>query len=267
MSVEEQNSPEAVPELNLGEAFEGVLAWWRGTGVDCLFHDETTRWTAPPSDEAAATRRDAEQPARPSPVRPSLAAARPEPDLPPPLDQTGWPQTLDEFGDWWLNEPALDNGRRTGRVAPRGPRNAALLIVVPEPEREDRDKLLTGPHGMLLKAILSAMALDEREIYFASALTRHTPVTDWEAAAAGIVGAALRHHIALVAPRRILTLGSSILPLLGNDLPHLPANLRNFNHEGQSIPVLAADDLAALLNRPLGKKRFWQAWLEWTDTD
>ncbi|HKX79083.1 MAG TPA: hypothetical protein VJM34_11240, partial [Novosphingobium sp.] len=219
MTGEPHSSRNGEPDRTLAEAFEGALAWWRNAGVDCLFHDEPTSWAAPAPEDAASSRTDA---SRPAPAPPSSASREVEPEPAPELDRTGWPRELTAFGEWWLTEPALDNGRVADRVAPRGPANAALMIVVPEPEREDRDVLLSGPQGRLLKAILTAMGLEADAVYFASALTRHTPAADWTGTGDGIIGAALRHQVGLAQPRRIVAFGSTILPLLGNDPPQSP---------------------------------------------
>lgn len=161
-------------------------------------------------------------------------------------------------------EPALDDGRISGRVPPRGVQGAPLMIVVPEPEREDRDRLMSGPQGKLLDSILAAMNLGADDIYLASVLPRHTPMADWTALAAGGMGRVLAHHIGLVGPGRLIAFGGNILPLLGNDPTHNSSNVREFNHDEQRIPLLVARSLPVLLERPRWKANLWQAWLDWT---
>ncbi|MFD1959794.1 hypothetical protein ACFSHP_13575 [Novosphingobium panipatense] len=48
------------------------------------------------------------------------------------------------------------------------------MVVVEEPEAQDIDTLLSGSHGKLLDAILSAFGTDRHNVYLASALPRHT---------------------------------------------------------------------------------------------
>jgi DNA polymerase len=176
------------------------------------------------------------------------------------------PQDLEGFTAWWLSEPWLDDGRVAGRIAPRGTAGAETMIVVPEPEREDREELLSGPQGRLLDALLAAMGLAPEQVYLASALPRHTPMADWAAAKQRGLGEVLRHHVGLVAPKRLIAFGANVLPLLSNDPPNSGQFLLQFNHGELSIPLWAATDIGVLLARPRVKARVWQQWLDWTGT-
>jgi DNA polymerase len=245
---------------DLAAEIAAALDWWREAGVDGDFADAPARWLAAGTPAPAAT----------PPPRGAGAAAQPEPRPAAPaaaaaLAREAWPQDLAAFAGWWLAEPALDDGRTADRVAPRGARGAELMVVVPEPEREDRERLLSGAQGRLLEAMLAAMGVAAERVYLASVLPRHTPMADWPALAQKGFGALLSHHVSLVAPERLMVLGANILPLLGHDPAHNSAVLRNFNHEGLTIPLLAGKSLAALLERPRWKAGLWQGWLDWTD--
>lgn len=244
-----------IPDIH--QQIAAAFDWWREAGVDSDFADEPKNWIAPaePAVDAQA------------PFPPPRQFVAPAPAVPaaPALDLSALPADLPAFIDWWLADPLLDAGRTAGRVPPRGSVGADLMVLVPHPEEEDRANLLSGPHGRLLNAILQAMGTPPDAAYVASALPRHTPHADWPAAAAAGMGAVLARHVKLVAPRRLIVFGNSILPLLGNDLPNSPADLQQFNHEGASVALLVARDLA-LLERPKWKAGFWQRWLEWTST-
>ncbi len=82
-----------------------------------------------------------------------------------------------------MSEPSLVDGSVTRRIAPRGAAGVELMIVVPEPEREDEAVLLSGPQGKLLDAMLEAFGLNADQVYFASVLPRHLPGADWNALA------------------------------------------------------------------------------------
>lgn len=235
-----------------GDDIAAALDWWREAGVDTDFADAPTAWL---KAEETATPTRVER--RPSALPPAEPAA-------PALDRAAWPQDLSGFRQWWLTEPMLDDGRTSGRVPPRGPASPAFMIVVPEPERDDAETLLSGPQGKLLQAMLSAMQIAPEQAYVASVLPRHTPMPDWDALAAKGIGAVLGHHVKLVAPQRLIVLGANILPLLGNDPAHNTAVSRTFNQEGQSIPLLAGKSLSALIERPRWKAGLWQGWLDWT---
>jgi DNA polymerase len=257
---------------HLSEQIEAAFAWWREAGVDCTFGDTPTDWLAeaPPPANTKPRPRAGGDLGSPQRNRPDERGLRLRGDAEndkaptPAIDPATLPQDLAAFHDWWLSEPKLDNGRTAGRVPPRGAAEADLMVVVPEPEREDGEHLLSGPQGRLLDAMLAAMELPPDRVYLASALPRHTPMADWAGAAAQGLGAILRHHIQLAAPRRLLVLGGNALSLLGNDLPNSGQILFQLNHDGKSIPLMSATDLGVLLVRPRAKARIWQQWLDWT---
>ena len=141
------------------------------------------------------------------------------------------------------------------------------MILVAEPEQGDTEVLLSGPQGRLLDAMLAAMGTAPGDAYVASVLPRHTPHADWTAPAARGLGELARHHVALVEPKRLIVFGSNILPLLGHDPAQNPAASAQFQHEALTLPMLAARDLAVLLERPRWKAAFWQTWLDWTGKD
>jgi len=234
-----------------------ALGWWREAGVDFDYTDAPIAWLSAATDDSAPL--------------PAAPRARAEPEAPADLptvpfggNRDGWPGSLADFPAWWLTEPTLDEGQAGQRVPPRGAAGAALMVIVPQPEAEDAGHLLGGAEGRLLEAMFAAMGLDATRVYVASALPRHTPLADWSGLAARGAGAVLSHHIGLVAPERLLVFGSTILPLLGHDPTHSAQTLRAFNHEGRSVPLLAARDLGALLARPAWKSGFWRTWLDWT---
>jgi len=237
----------------ISEEIAAAIDWWREAGVDYDFHEAPANWLAAPAAEA-------------KPSRARAMAAPPPPPEPttPTVRNSDWPQDLAAFTQWWLSDPLLDEGRTTGRVPPRGAQGAEFMVIVPDPERDDGESLLSGPQGKLLDAMLAAMGIAPPNVYLASVLPRHMPMADWAALSEKGFGALLCHHVKLAAPQRVIALGSNILPLLGNDPAHNPAVLRSFNHEGVTLPLLAGKSLAALLERPRWKAGLWQGWLDWT---
>jgi uracil-DNA glycosylase len=242
--------------LTLGEEITAALDWWREAGVDGDMRDAAQGWMAVAEPEAAAAI-----------AEPVARAARPEPEPAPPasVDRSAWPQDLGAFAAWWLADPWLDEGRTTGRVPPRGITGAELMILVAEPEADDSDELLSGPQGRLLSAMLAAMGIAKDNAYVASVLPRAMPHADWAALAARGLGELACHHIALAAPKRLLVLGSNILPLLGHDPANNSGRAGEFQHGGLTVPMLAARDLALLREKPRWKAAFWQSWLDWTE--
>ncbi|WP_336976996.1 hypothetical protein [Altererythrobacter fulvus] len=243
--------------LTLAQQIAAAQDWWREAGVDHDFADATEVWLREPEEEAPA-----------APARPAFAMPAPEPEARRPAiggDPASWPQTLEAFGEWWLAEPSLDIGGARPRIAPRGAAGASLMVLVPEPEPDDAETLLSGARGRLLASFLRAAGVDPAQVYFASTLARHTPAADWASLLAGGLGAVALHHVALVRPRRVIAFGRDILPLIGHDPTQNPASLRKINHQGSTFPLLAERSLDFLLARPNARAGFWQRWLDWTD--
>jgi DNA polymerase len=260
------------PEPSLARELEAALAWWQAAGVDCDFADDATAWLAEaplvPEKATGAARRQpgatgtAATSERRAPVRP---ASPPETRQPAKRNLLGEspPDDLAAFREWWLSAPGLDTAHGFPRIAPRGNAGAPLMVLVPYPEEGDRGALLEGPQGRLLTNILAAMGLAESEVYLASALPCHTPMADLAGLAAGGMDAVTTHHIAVVAPQRLLVFGTGLAPMLA---PGGDNGLREINHTGGKLPVMLSETLDTLLDMPRLKARFWRRWMEWSAT-
>lgn len=237
-----------------------ALDWWRDAGVEYEFSNAPRPWLAEPDEESAA--------AQPTTRLVASALTPPTAAPAPPIggNPEQWPQQLDQFAPWWTTEPSLDNGMITGRVPPRGPQRALLMVLVDYPEASDSDRLLSGPLGKQLDAICLALGLSSDDIYLASALPRHMPMPDWAALGTAGLKQLVAHHIALAAPQRLLIFDSRVSSLLGHD-PAKNAHYSAANQQGTFIiPSLVAPALTALGPRPRGKSRLWTALLDWIDT-
>jgi uracil-DNA glycosylase len=237
----------------LAESIAAAQAWWREAGVDLAFHDEPQPWLADetPSDAPAVT--PAEKPAAPTP-RPRIGG-----------EPSGYPQDLAAFRRWWLEEPSIGHAGTQPRVAPRGETGAAVMMLVPLPEADDSETLLSGPEGRLLASLATAMGLSPEQVYLAAALPRHTPLPDWERLRADGLGDVLLHHIALADPRRLIVLGTRILPLLGHDPAQAAPGVSELAIQGRTVPVLASYAPERLLGNARQRAALWRSWLDWTD--
>lgn len=253
----EQNSDGAgLPAGAIAAAFD----WWRSAGVDCDFADEATSWLTDPVAEAA-------EPAPQIAAPPQKVTPKTKPRPMIGGDRDLWPKAFEGFADWWLGEPSLDEGRIEGRVAPRGPAGARMMVLVDQPEAGDCEILLAGAQGRLLTGMLGALGLDEASVYVASALPRHMPMPDWASLASDGLGAVTAHHVSLAAPHRIIIFGSNVSSLLGHDPAKNDGFLPIVGRDNLNIPALVAPGLTALATRPRGKARLWQALLDWTGAE
>jgi len=253
---------EVPPPPPLSRDIAGAMAWWRDAGVDCDFANEATVWLSPEQETAPAAN---PQSLKPTPVIKSpVAPERPRFGG----DKATWPQDLASFKPWWLEEPSLDQGSSAQRIAPRGPHGADLMILVEQPEAADHESLLSGPNGQMVSAMLAAMGVPAQNVYFASLLTRHTPMPDWQGLRDAGLGAVLSHHLALAAPQRIIAFGSNIpaflrSPLAENDPAQSPATGVKIGDSDQTTPLFCALSLDAL-HRARAKAGLWQRWLDWS---
>lgn len=238
---------------SLETELRAIDAWWREAGVDQAFADAPTDWLAEPEAEAGIPEPAAELAASVE-TPPELLAGGPD----------NWPTTLDAFDAWWIAEPALALGSRS-RIPPRGAADAALMVLVPQPEAEDGAVLLSGPQGALLANILAAFGLASDQVRVAALLPSHQPHPDWPALDRAGWGALARLHLALAAPRRLLVFGQVALPLLGHDPAQAAAEFSQVALQGGGVPALCARGLDTLLVRPRLQASLWQRWLEWTD--
>lgn len=256
------------PEPTLARELEAALAFWQAAGVSHDFSDDATAWLAEaPLDKVAdgQARPPAARRAPAGEAAPAGAAAtdRPAPEAPPRRDLLGEspPADLAAFRNWWLTAPGLAGAQTYPRIAPRGAAGAALLVLVPQPEEGDSDRLLEGPQGRLLAKILAATGLAEEAVYLAAALPCHTPMADLPALAAGGMDAVTAHHLALAAPQRVLAMGAGLGPMLGAGGGD---GLREINQAAGKVPVMVSETLEAMLHSPALKARFWRRWMEWS---
>lgn len=237
------------PTTSLAEDYAAALDWWREAGVDCDFADTPHQWLRAPEVEREP---EPQPPPRSVPrqsATPALdrALAR-EPGAAVGGDPAAWPKTLAEFREFWLTDPSLDPGPLEDRVAPMGEAGAALMVLVGQPDEGDREALLCGPQGALLTRILRAMGIDDGAAYIASALPRCTPLPDWDDLSARGLPALTRHHIALAKAERLIVFGKPAA-MLARDA---------------GVPTLEGPQLETLARSPAHKRRFWNAWLEWS---
>jgi DNA polymerase len=242
----------------ISEQIHAAIDWWREAGVDLEFTDDATDWLAENANPNMAK-------AEPKSAKKSAVPQEPAPEKNIDLLGPNSPKDLHGFREWWLSEPALDAVGVRGRIAPTGPANPELMILVITPEEADTRSLLSGSQGKLLDAFLRAAGLERDNIYLSAILPRHAPVIDGAAIASAGYDKVLMHHIGLVDPKRLLVFGKNILPLFGHEAAQDSATLQNIKHDDRKIPLLIAEGLDSMLAMPRLKAKFWRNWLDWMD--
>jgi len=253
------------------EEMRAALEWWRLAGIDSDFADDATDWLGANAGVGELKSVDglsakATEPGRSAPKELHRPDDAPRQSAVERVDLLGPnpPKDLTEFQEWWLSAPGLDAIGPRDRIAPRGPQGAELMVLVIDPEQSDKGTLLSGPQGRLLSRIIAAIGLNEDEVYFSSALPRHTPMADTAALAASGMDTITHFHVNLVSPQKVLAFGAGIPPLLGHALTNDLSHLREINRKPLPIPLLVSEGLDAMMAMPRLKSRFWRRWIEWS---
>lgn len=210
-----------------------ALDWWTEAGVDTLVDDEPRDWLA-----------------RAAPVAPIVEGASAAPSM--PLDPAA-------FRRWLLTDPSVP-GAAHNRIDCTGDAVDGTVVVVDMPETADRETgiLLSGEAGALFDRMLAAMKIERAAIY----LVPFAPARP----ASGRIGAAdgnalvslLRHHLSLVAPRRLLLLGDApIRALTGLPLAQARGTARAVQIGDTEVPAIASFHPRFVLERPDYRKAAW----------
>lgn len=265
-------SHSAHAEDPLAAEWQSLVRWWLDAGVDSDFTDEPRPWLslAPDADREAAAPAPSEQEFLP----PSKAPAAPAIDRAPQwksnantphtnIFQGDLPQDMTSWRHFWLNEPALSVGGSAQRAAPVGPDQPDLMIMAAVPSLASNHPILDDAEAALMAKFHAAARLPEQNSLYAALVPQRLEAPDFAMLRAQGFGRLARHLVALARPRALLVLGNDVtLTLHDHNPPNSPANLRDFNHEGLTIPMMTGFALRALLRQPALKAKFWSDWLD-----
>lgn len=219
---------------------DAYLAWWQLAGVDCAIGESPVDWLRPASAQ---------------PLAPNAAVAAPAPVVEKP-------QSLESFHAWLAEDPAQPERRWPGTIIlPTGAQQSTLMVVtdLPDPADMQDGRLLADRAGTLFDAMLRAIGLDRNAIYLASLFTARPPGGMVEATDLSAAADRMRTHVALARPRRLLLLGDrtirALLPTSDNEDADA---LRDFNHDGGTVPVVATFHPRLLLTQPAAKAECWR---------
>ena len=217
-----------------------ALDWWHDAGVDTLVDEMPRDWLAPPAPVVAAP--------VPSPAT-ALTVASP----------AEMPALLTDFLNWRAG-PAVPEASWGGvAFVATGPVDAALMVLVDCPERDDGETLLSGPAGRLFDRMLAAIGLTREAIHLTSVCAKRPTAgrvhQDVEAQLAAIA----QHHVGLVAPKRLLVLGNAASrAILGTDLSNARGRLHAFNHKTGKTGTVVSYHPRFLLEKPAMKAEAWR---------
>ncbi|NJC33646.1 DNA polymerase [Sphingomonas jejuensis] len=168
------------------DAALSLLGWWDEAGVGAPVSEVPRDWLA-----------------RKAPPSAPAATAAPAASL------AGLPDTLQDFVEWRLRGDDLpDAGWGSPRIR-GGSEPAALMVLVDMPEPDDGEQLMAGDVGRLFDRMLAAIGHSRETICLAAIAWARPPGGAIPPAAAERLAALARHHVALVAPKRLLLMGQA----------------------------------------------------------
>lgn len=233
-------------EIDMSSALvASAMAWWSDAGVDTLV-DETPRdWLC--------------MPAKPARAVPVVAA-------PTMVVRASLPTTLEAFLDWFATSAdVLAGAVQSQRVHPAGDPHATLMVLIdmPEPEDAAAGHLLAGPSGDLFDKMLNALKLDRSTIWFAPMMPARVIGGPQSEAEAERIAEIARHHVRLVAPKKLWLLGrAASRAILGMDEAAARGRLHFVNHDTAKkdqakTEVIASVHPKVLLQMPKRKAEVW----------
>jgi uracil-DNA glycosylase family 4 len=224
-----------VDTIGIAEA-RSALAWWLEAGVDLAVQEQPRDWL------------------KPAPPRNAPAAE------PPPVANVSEPnhETLAELQEWLSSSTQLPLASATARrIMPRGPENAAVMLLSDAPALEDfaAGQPIGGDSWALATRMLAAIGIDADEAYVASLACFHSPGVKMSAAERAACAEIARRHIKLARPRRLLLLGDGpAQALLGKSL----IEARGHVHKIEGVRAVATYHPRQLIKRPLDKAQAWR---------
>lgn len=217
-----------------------ALDWWAEAGVDTLAEDSPRDWLAAPA----------------LPISAEII-----PILPAPAAAVAMPDTLEALRAFLLADAAIP-GPVNVRIDAKGDPSSRVVVVVDMPEAGDRasGSLLSGDVGALFDRMLGAIKLERARIYMIPFSPARPTTGRLSEAHLKALKPVLLHHLALVAPKKLLLLGDApVQALLGQPA----AKARDATHD-VSIGTSAVPTVATIHPRLVAMKREWRP-LIWAD--
>ncbi len=224
-----------------------VLDWWHDAGVDMLVDDAPRDWFAAPEPLVIA-------PPAPAgvPVAPQVAVAT-------------MPLSLTEFLTWRTGADVPEAGWNGISLAAEGPADATVMVLADCPDRDDgtdnggAGQLLSGASGRLLDRMLAAIGLTRSEVHVAAVCAKRPTAGRIQREVEDRLAEIAKHHIELVAPKRLLLLGNAASrAILGMELQAARGRLHGISHKVGEAGVVASFHPRFLIEKPAAKAEAWK---------
>ena len=146
-------------------------------------------------------------------------------------------------------------------IAASGPHDADVMVLVDCPDKDDgaAGMLMAGQTGALFDRMLAAIGLSRETIHLAAVCARRPVAGRMPREVEARLSDISKHHIGLVAPKRLLLLGNAASrAILGAEMPGTRGSLHRFNHKGGDTGVVATFHPRFLIEKPAAKAEAWK---------
>ena len=237
------------------QAAASVLEWWQDAGVDMLVEDSPRDWFAAPE---------------PLILPPVARGPTPANATPAPVPQApAMPPLLADFLAWRGGADVPEAGWSGISLSAEGPPDATVMVLADCPDRDDAGddsgdgssagRLLSGASGRLLDRMLAAIGLTRDEVHVAAVCAKRPTAGRIQREVEDRLAEIARHHIELVAPKRLLLLGNAASrAILGMELQAARGRLHRFNHKVGEAGVVASFHPRFLIEKPAAKAEAWK---------
>nr|WP_277998519.1 uracil-DNA glycosylase [Sphingomonas liriopis] len=217
-----------------------ALDWWQEAGVDTLVDEAPRDWLSQPV---------------PSPATFAATAAAPVQIV------DAMPAALADFIAWRTGDAVPEFEWRGLSIAATGPADAAVMVMVDCPDADDgaAGLLMTGATGALFDRMLAAIGLSRDVVHLAAVCAKRPVAGRMPREVEARLSEISKHHIGLVAPKRLLLLGNAASrAILGAEMPGTRGRLHPFNHKVGTTGVVASFHPRFLIEKPAAKAEAWK---------
>lgn len=234
------------------ELTDAYLGWWQLAGVDSGVSDDPVNWLA--VELAAAESATAAK------IVETVKANTSSQEL--PTADAVWPSDIVALQSAIREGQALP-GNSFGRqfATPMGQISGTLMIITDFPDADElaAGAIGAGVSGRLLKAMLAAIGIDLAQCYWMGLATTAPATGELPESAYASLAAFARHQISLVRPEALLVMGAAASrAMLALDMFEARGNLREFNHDGGNMAVIASFHPRTLIAQPNLKAKAWE---------
>lgn len=261
-------------ELPLVQSYS---AWWDMAGFDQAVGSQSVNWleekpikTPPKNESNREIHNSATMPATKI-DKPKSSPAQSQTAAPSLIAQNNWPNTINELHKAIESGAALPGnayGREhivphyiNGSNSDKQPNQKTIMLISDFPNTDDirAKSLFSGKENQLIVNMLTAAGFEKHNIYCASLASTRPIYDELPDQDLTLIHAFIRHHIEVLEPDALISLGSAACnALLNAELMKSRESLHYFNLNNKDKELLTTFHPKTLLANPKLKQKAWR---------